>query len=411
MVTFWLLSALLIALALLFFWIPFFKRNESADADIDRNALNVEIFKSRLAELKQELADNNLDQAGFDELKSELEKSLLTEVDDAQATFEHKRPGLLVPLSLTVLVPAVAVLLYLQWGALDDLGKKPTVAESAPEHQMQDLNQQLEGLKAKLEANPNDPEGWFMLGRSYMAMERFPESLEAFERLTGLVGDHPEILSQQANALYFMNNNRINEQAQQYIDKALALNPNDAGTLSLLGMASFESGEFLAAYKHWQQLLNSNQEAVNREALLEAITQVKQVMDEQGIAYPQTVAVEQAPGAELQVSVSLDEGVSDKVNPDTIVYVLAQAAQGSRMPLAAVKLAIKDLPTTVTLNDSQAMGPMANLSSADTVIVRALVSLQGTAAAAPGDLYGLSQPVKVQGNDGIVELNIDQVVE
>ncbi|MCW8887113.1 MAG: c-type cytochrome biogenesis protein CcmI, partial [Motiliproteus sp.] len=105
MVTFWLLSALLVALALLFFWLPFFKRADSADADIDRNELNVEIFKSRLAELEQELADNNLDQAGFDELKTELEKSLLTEVDDSQQRFEHKRPNLLVPISLSVLIP------------------------------------------------------------------------------------------------------------------------------------------------------------------------------------------------------------------------------------------------------------------------------------------------------------------
>ncbi|MCW8883723.1 MAG: hypothetical protein OQK12_00545, partial [Motiliproteus sp.] len=289
--------------------------------------------------------------------------------------------------------------------------KPPTVAEAAPEHQMQDLNDQLEGLRAKLEANPDDPEGWFMLGRSYMAMERYQDSLDAFSRLTKLVGDHPEILSQQANAMYFLNSHQITEETQKVIDKALALNPNDAGTLSLLGMASFESGEFLAAYKYWQQLLNSNQETVNREALLAAIDQAKQVMDEQGIAYPQTVAAVPVSGAALQVSVSLDDAVRDQVNPDTTVYVLAQAVQGPRMPLAAVKLAIKDLPTTVTLDDTQAMGPMAKLSSVETVVVRALVSLQGSAAAQPGDLFGLSQPIDVQGNDSVIQLNIDRVVE
>ncbi len=414
MITFWLFTAVLIAIALIFFWVPFLKRPNPAEEDLDRNALNVEIFQSRLAELQQELDDGNLDQNAFQELKLELEKGLLEEVDDGQQSIDHKRPSLLLPISLTLLVPIAAVFLYLQWGALDDLGKEPeVVAEETAPHQMQDMEQQLETLRAQLEASPDNPEGWFMLGRSYMTVGRYQDSIDAFQRLTALVGEHAEILSQQANALYMANNRQMTAETQAVVDKALALDPNDSGTLGLLGMASYESGQYPQALGYWERVLSSGKPNVNREGLLEAIAQVKTLMDEQGIAYQQAIAKSEpaVAGAKLQVLVELDPALTSNVTPDTVVFVLAQALQGPRMPLAAVKLKIKELPKLVTLDDSQAMGPMAKLSSVEQVQVRALVSQAGTAAAKPGDLLGVSEPVVVKNNSGVIKLNIDQVVE
>ncbi|MEH6627209.1 MAG: c-type cytochrome biogenesis protein CcmI [Motiliproteus sp.] len=414
MITFWLLTAVLIVIALVFFWVPFLKRPGSVETELDRNALNVEIFKSRQAELQQELEDGNLDKDAFQELKIELEKGLLVEVDDTQQHIDHQRPSILIPLSLTLLMPIVSVLLYMQWGALDDLGKEPdVVAEETAPHQMEDMNKQLETLRAELEASPDNPEGWFMLGRSYMTVERYQDSVDAFQRLIGLVGEHAEILSQQANALYMANNRRLTPETQAIIDKALQLDPKDSGTLGLLAMSSYEAGQYPEALNYWEQVLASGKPNVNREGLLAAIEQVKGVMDEQGISYQQTLAKADpaASGANLQVLVELDPGMSDKVSPDTVVFVLAQALQGPRMPLAAVKLKIKDLPKLVTLDDSQAMGPMAKLSSVEKVQIRALVSQAGTAAAKPGDLVGVSEPVTVKGSQGVIKLNINQVVE
>ena len=91
MITFWLFAIVLVVLALFFFWLPFINRKQlvSADDSIDRNALNIEIFKGRVTELQRELDDDNLDQESFLELKKELEKNLLEEVDDAQKQLKH----------------------------------------------------------------------------------------------------------------------------------------------------------------------------------------------------------------------------------------------------------------------------------------------------------------------------------
>jgi len=99
-------------------------------------------------------------------------------------------------------------------------------------------------------------------------------------------------------------------------------------------------------------------------------------------------------GASLKVAVSLSPAVAKQAAPDDVVYVFARAVNGPRMPLAIVRKQVKDLPTTIVLEDSHDMGQGMTLSSAPEVIVVARVSKSGMANAQNGDLEGMSAPVK-----------------
>jgi cytochrome c-type biogenesis protein CcmH len=99
-------------------------------------------------------------------------------------------------------------------------------------------------------------------------------------------------------------------------------------------------------------------------------------------------------GATLKVAVSLSPAVAKQAAPDDVVYVFARAVSGPRMPLAIVRAQVKDLPTTIVLEESQGMGQGMTLSSAPEVIVVARVSKSGMANAQNGDLEGMSAPVK-----------------
>ena len=99
-------------------------------------------------------------------------------------------------------------------------------------------------------------------------------------------------------------------------------------------------------------------------------------------------------GASLKVTVSLSPALAKKAAPDDVVFIFARAAHGPRMPLAIVRKQVKDLPTTVVLDDSLGMNPEMKLSSVPEAIVVARVSKSGMANAQAGDLEGVSAPVK-----------------
>ncbi len=115
-----------------------------------------------------------------------------------------------------------------------------------------------------------------------------------------------------------------------------------------------------------------------------------------------------AAGAVLKVRVSLSPVVAGRAAPNDTVFIFARAVNGPRMPLAIVSKKVKDLPATIVLDDSQEMMGSARLSSVAEVTVVARVSKSGVANAQPGDLEGVSAPVKTSARS--LDLVIGSVV-
>jgi len=121
----------------------------------------------------------------------------------------------------------------------------------------------------------------------------------------------------------------------------------------------------------------------------------------------QKVPVADSPGVRIRVTLSPE--LQSRARPDDTLFIYARAPQGPRMPLAAARMKVEDLPLEVTLDDSGAMTPQMKISNFDQVVVGARVSRSGNAITASGDLKGEVSPVKV-GADAVVEILIDKVV-
>jgi cytochrome c-type biogenesis protein CcmH len=91
------------------------------------------------------------------------------------------------------------------------------------------------------------------------------------------------------------------------------------------------------------------------------------------------------------------------------VFVMARPADGSRMPLAVTRVAVRDLPYAFRLDDSMAMAPGAKLSLHPHVVVTARVSRSGQPAPSKGDLEGRSAAI-APGTSG-VSIVISKVIE
>ena len=104
--------------------------------------------------------------------------------------------------------------------------------------------------------------------------------------------------------------------------------------------------------------------------------------------------------AEVSGTVRLAPALASKAAPTDTVFIFARPASGPRIPLAVLRKQVRDLPAAFRLDDSMAMAPTSKLSDHPQVVVGARISKSGQPAAQPGDLEGLTAPVKL-GASGI----------
>lgn len=112
-------------------------------------------------------------------------------------------------------------------------------------------------LEAKLKADPNDAEGWRMLGWSYFQTERFAEAATALQRATKLDNHTAETFSFLGEALVLASKEegRIPRDAQAAFDQALKLDPKDARARYFKGVAIDMAGQHRKAIDLWFDLL------------------------------------------------------------------------------------------------------------------------------------------------------------
>jgi cytochrome c-type biogenesis protein CcmH len=242
------------------------------------------------------------------------------------------------------------------------------------------------GLAARMKNNPNDAQGWLMLGRSYKYLQQYPEAADAFAQAYRLLGDQAEVLLSYADALAMANDGRLSGKPAELVFKALALEPNNMTGLWLGGMAKAEAGDVTGAVQLWRKL----------EASLppgsEAQQEIQTLMANIESRKPEEQPTETAPQG-IEVEVSLAPELQPKIGPEHTVFIYAQALSGPKMPLAIVRKQVSDLPLTVNLNDSMAMMPEMKLSRFDKVKLIARISKSGNATQQPGDLIGVIDSV------------------
>lgn len=410
MMALWGAIALLTLIAVVVVFLPLLRgaRPSERDEAEDRQHQNIHIYRERLAELESERAAGTLDDDNFEVLRLELERNLLIDAEESHAptmTVRRRTSGaqLTTVVLLALLIPVIAFGLYDRLGRADDLA----LAMNPP--QMPTLEQALAELEQELAANPDNVEGWYLLATTYVNQGRFDEGLRAFRRVAEILPQeapqYAAVQGQIAQALYFQAGGMTDE-VQAQIDHTLTLDPDDMAALGLLGIDAYENADYAAAIEYWNHALESASGQA-AQSLRAGIEQAREQLLAAGEPLPDTPALATTA---IRVKVDLAEELKAQVTPEQTVFVYARPV-GGRMPLAAVRRTVADLPLEVVLDDSQAMMPGADLSSVEAVEVGARISLSGQAMAATGDLIGTSDPVATGSREGRVELVINRVVE
>lgn len=415
-ITFWLTVAVLIALALAFILYPLLFHKSVRRAATDQRNQNLMAYRSRLDELDGELAAGVIDQQAYDQLKDELEGSMLDDVGEAPAAVpvadRRRTSAVAVVLASVVLVPVAAILLYREWGAMEQLEQYRTMMAMAAEQgdrvaQMERLTGEL---RERLEADPGNPDGWAMLGRSYMRIERYQDAAWAFERLAQQVTDDQAravAWGLSAQALFFDSQGEMTSAVSRAIESAQALNPDEVNALGLLGINAYSQNRFDDAIRHWERIVTVAPDHPQLASIQEGIDQAYQQL---GRDNPARSAVPASDGAGVTVRIELAEEFAAEVPADTALFVFAREPGESRaIPVAVARLRAADLPVELRLDDRYAMNQTARISDTSEVLVTARLSVSGNAMPQPGDWQGeVDQPLAVvEGERSPVTLVID----
>lgn len=387
MTAFWLTGAALAAAVLAWLLRPLLSGR--GGGPVSRQAANVAIYRDQLRELEADLAAGTLAQADFERSRAELEARLLEDAGQPEAAQPAPAAGRRLALVMGCAIPLLALTVYLVVG-------NPGTLSRELEHgaTVQQLETMVERLAARLRENPDDADGWALLGRSYAALGRFGESADAYAKAAVRAPRDAQLLVDFADALAMARGQRLQGEPEKLIQRALEIDPNNLKGLALAGTVAFERRDFARAAAYWQRML----------PLVPADSEDARTI-QQNVAEARELA---ANSKAVQGTVTLSPKLSGRASPDDVVFVFARAAEGPPMPLAVARTRVRDLPYRFRLDDSMAMTPAMKLSAFPQVVVGARVSKSGNAAPQPGDLQGASAPVA---NDaGEVRVVIDRVV-
>jgi cytochrome c-type biogenesis protein CcmH len=418
MTVFWSLAAIMVMVALLFV-LPPLLRNRSVTA-VSRDDLNTNVIREQFAELDADLTNGKLDKAQYDAARKDIEQELLYDLGTAgdEPSDKPERSGRWLTLLIIPAIPLCAVLLYQLMGSAEliDQIQQARISQTQPAQQPSQPPGSIEDMVAKLaerlQQQPDDLKGWVMLARSYAIMKRYSDSEAAYATALRLGGENADLLTDYADAMVMADGGAFNDESAALLTRALELEPDNLKGLWLAGHWKNQSGDYQEALDYWQRAAAKlPPDSKDVAVITSQISELQAKLGIQPEPEPSTAvaAADTDQGASLTVQVTLDPSVAATAAPQDTVFIFARAAQGPRMPLAIVRTQVKDLPATVTLDDSMAMTPQMVLSNFEQVTVGARVSKTGNAMPVSGDLQGSVSPVDTQSSE-MIQVTIDSKV-
>ncbi|WP_210441945.1 c-type cytochrome biogenesis protein CcmI [Vibrio crassostreae] len=394
MTLFWISTIILSLAAIFLIVLPFINKKANND-EMLRDELNKAFYKDRLVELEVEAEEGLVDNQ--QELIADLKQSLLDDVPAKQEMKKTKISTLGVVVPSIILVVAVTYGMYFKFGALDKVQHWQEVSSNLPElskklmsseggaltdDELEDLTL---ALRTRLHYQPKDSTGWLLLGRIALANRDAETAKDSMERAYKLEPKNEDVQLGFAQALMLSPDEADQNQARLILSRLIQNDYVDLRVFSLLAFDAFERQDYPGAVKYWsimQQMIGPQDSRY--EMLSRSIESAQKKMgDAMGVDQGKTVAV------------TLDLSTDVNADPNSVLIVSVHRADGSPMPIAAARYPLGTFPRTVVLDDGNSMLEGQELSSLETLMVRARLDTDGNVSTRDGDWYGESEVVEL----------------
>lgn len=275
---FWVFAGVLtFGVVLLLLW-PVLSAGAGTDGDGDEQEAGKEalaVYRDQLQELERDLDAGRLGAEDFDAAKLEVERRMLAasaEQEKAETALPQsvRKRRLAASVLVIFAVPAGALLTYVSVGSpgmrdlplaarSDGAGTRTLAGSgnpgagqgSAAEQAQPGVSDMVSGLEAKLANNPDDGDGWALLGRSYMVTERYDDAVEAYGKALALVPDNLQLIAARGEALVLASDGMVPPAAVEDFRAVNLKQPLEPRSRYYLGLARSQAADATGALKWW----------------------------------------------------------------------------------------------------------------------------------------------------------------
>ena len=327
---------------------------------------------------------------------------------------------------LTVVVAALVLIgasAGLYWKLGNHEWATPVAENTGAPHSIEEMVGRLE---AKLAKNPDDVDGWLMLGRSYFVRTDMPKAVQAFERAyRASKGQNIEAIVSYAEALTVSDASAIAGKAGELFETALQMDPKNQKALWYGGMAQASKANYTVAHDRWMALIRQDLPPEIKPVLADRIRELDKAMGrtsdpeldrlsppgaQAAPAFAAQAPATAAPapsGMTVHVTVEVAPALKAKIPAGAPLFVLARDPTQPGPPFAAKRLTDVRLPLELDLSEQDAMMPGRTIKDAQQLMIVARYSASGQPQQASGDVYG--QATVAKGGKS-VRIVIDQQV-
>ena len=258
----WIVFTLMVTVAAVGITIPLVRRYDRRRARPVEN----EVLRTQLADIDEQAVDESVTPETAQTLKTETIRRFLAEPPptDAPARPLGGRSLFALAIGLAAVVAIGATLLYAKLGRPDMAAASASAGPPAsPDGQAaggvssSHIGEMIAQLEAKMKSSPNDPEGWRMLGWSYMSTGRYAEAAGAYGRASTLDPADADYLSARGEALTKAADGHVTPDARKVFAAAAKLDATDPRARYFLAAAKDQDGDHAGAMADWIALLKS----------------------------------------------------------------------------------------------------------------------------------------------------------
>lgn len=453
-------AALMILVLLVILMVPLLSKPRKSQETESLPQANLEIYRDQFKELEDDLARGAITQTEYEESRNELERRVLEEtMSEAPVDEVGGKSGVYTFIVLLLIVPLFAALMWVLTQPLGDFrldgGKYEGVADYSTGQmikqagEMHDMEEALNKLKAHLQSDPSDLQGWMMLGRTTLTTRKYSEAVQAFERAYQLAPGNPAIMVDLADAIAMTQGQDLTGKPWELVQRALKADPTNWKALMMAGTDYFNRGDYRMAVMYWERLLKTLPANDGlADGVRASIQEARQIGNIVG-PVPDTLNLGSAPEqndrqtpmmsqlmkggaapmgqtpvpqpskeeAPIQVKttlsgeITLGEALKDRTEGLSTLYITARPASGGRAPIAMTKIAVLDFPVQFRL-DNTMLPPMdmgaGTLDQYKEVVVTARLGKPNSPMPMSGDLEGsTTAPVPIGSSD--VKIVLDKI--